>query len=280
MSVNTAAARAGVSPTTWRSYVNGYRVLSAGSPVQMIAPAATLARMAAAVGATTESLLAADRPDAAHVLGGGNADDITPSLLPQPRELPNDDAPFVPDPAVALIESRRLAAVPPVSVRKVAAVAGISDTTWRNIVSGLPRAGRRVKVSTAAHSVAKMADAVGASPDEIEAAGRPDAATLMRNSESLRKNNDELLARWSQLADQNIAIDPDDLLRLAITIDHASSLLDAASRDFIGRLDDGVTLIERIAGHLMDNAPDAVVQRRRRLLERDADPLPHADTPH
>lgn len=73
MSVKEASARAGLSEVTWRAYTNGYRYLTAGNPiVQMIAPAATLARMAAAVSLEPRDLEGAQRPDAAFVLAGGS----------------------------------------------------------------------------------------------------------------------------------------------------------------------------------------------------------------
>lgn len=59
---------AGISSTRWRHIVNGYQPHGAGQNLAVIAPAATLARMARAVGVTPEQLAEVGRADAADEL--------------------------------------------------------------------------------------------------------------------------------------------------------------------------------------------------------------------
>lgn len=56
----------GMSEARVRQIINGYASAGRGQTVQVIAPAATLARLAAAVGVSAEALTAAGRPDAAN----------------------------------------------------------------------------------------------------------------------------------------------------------------------------------------------------------------------
>lgn len=80
----------------------------------------------------------------------------------------------------------RVAAVgyPSLSLRKAAAATRISYTQWRNLTAGMPRAGHRVQVHASAAVVARMAEVVNASPGEIAAKGRPDAAAIMVTAET------------------------------------------------------------------------------------------------
>jgi hypothetical protein len=76
LSIRAAASRVGISPETWGSVERGYRYSRTGGPYawevsyrQFSAPAATVAKMANAVGLTPERLAAeGQRPDAAEVL--------------------------------------------------------------------------------------------------------------------------------------------------------------------------------------------------------------------
>jgi hypothetical protein len=67
------------------------------------------------------------------------------------------------------------------SVKKLAANAGISDTRWRHIVRGWQPAqgGGQNPVVAPALTLAKMAFTVGVSPDQLTQAGREDAADLL-----------------------------------------------------------------------------------------------------
>ncbi len=70
LSAREAARRAGLSEGRWRQITSGYQIVSPGVYAQVRGPAATLAKMAAVAGVTAEELRAADREDAAVLLGG------------------------------------------------------------------------------------------------------------------------------------------------------------------------------------------------------------------
>jgi transcriptional regulator with XRE-family HTH domain len=69
-----------------------------------------------------------------------------------------------------------------ISQRQAAARAGISENRWRNIVSGYttPSAGVYVPSKGPADTVARMAQVVGVTPEQLEEAGRDDAAEVLR----------------------------------------------------------------------------------------------------
>lgn len=67
------------------------------------------------------------------------------------------------------------------SVRSLAANARISDTRWRHIVKGwqpVPKGGR-VEVRAPAETLARMAGALGLTPEDLRNVGRVDAANAM-----------------------------------------------------------------------------------------------------
>jgi hypothetical protein len=68
------------------------------------------------------------------------------------------------------------------SVRALAANAGMSDTRWRQVVKGVQPGpgGKLVEARASATSLARMAIAVGLSPEQLEQAGRDDAAEAQR----------------------------------------------------------------------------------------------------
>jgi hypothetical protein len=72
------------------------------------------------------------------------------------------------------------------SVKKLAANAGISDTRWRHIVRGCQPAagGGMTPVVGPAPTLARMAFAVGVSADELAETGRTDAAALLERIEA------------------------------------------------------------------------------------------------
>lgn len=67
------------------------------------------------------------------------------------------------------------------SVRKIAALAGISDTRLRHILNGYQPVGggRRIPVHAPDETLARIAEALNVSQSELEAAGRSGAADLM-----------------------------------------------------------------------------------------------------
>lgn len=87
-----------------------------------------------------------------------------------------------PTPEGVLLDDARKALVPRVSIRTAAARADMSEGRWRQIVKGFQAAGAGVKVPVIAPSdtIARMAHAVGVTPEQLEAAGRDDAAADLR----------------------------------------------------------------------------------------------------
>lgn len=79
-----------------------------------------------------------------------------------------------------LIRDKRLAMMPPLSMRKAARLAGMSDSTWLAAENG----GRCTR-----GTLASQALVTDATPAELEQAGRPDAAAALRTL--LRKRLDE-----------------------------------------------------------------------------------------
>lgn len=86
-------------------------------------------------------------------------------------------------PEAELIRQCREAAVPPMSRRQAAARAGISPSQWSDVERGHKKAGSGVvvPVQATAETLARMARAVGASADNLAAAGREDAARQLRD---------------------------------------------------------------------------------------------------
>lgn len=74
----------------------------------------------------------------------------------------------------ALVASR-------ISQREAARRANISDTRWRQIVSGYQSiGGSKVSFRSPADTVARMARVVDLQPEQLEAVGREDVATALR----------------------------------------------------------------------------------------------------
>lgn len=70
---------------------------------------------------------------------------------------------------------------PKMSQREAARVAGMSDARWRQIVSGYQMvSGQPVAVTAPAETIARMAQVVGATPEQLEQANRKDAAEELR----------------------------------------------------------------------------------------------------
>lgn len=79
-------------------------------------------------------------------------------------------------PEIRLIEEKREAMYPRMSIRAAAARAGMAEATWRWWKSG-----KRSQGHCPAATLADMAFAVDALPEELEQAGRPDAAAALRH---------------------------------------------------------------------------------------------------
>lgn len=83
------------------------------------------------------------------------------------------------------------------SAREAAKRAGMSDGRWRQIVSGYQTvsAGVYAPVRGPAETLARMAQVVGVTPEQLEQAGRSDAAAELRELPSLPEPEQELTAR-------------------------------------------------------------------------------------
>ncbi|AKJ72131.1 hypothetical protein GMA1_34 [Gordonia phage GMA1] len=80
-----------------------------------------------------------------------------------------------------IIDHAQKTAVPAISMRKAAEMAGISDGRWRQIVKGYQGTGQgRIPVVAPSETVARMALVVGVTDSQLEDAGRTDAAEVLR----------------------------------------------------------------------------------------------------
>lgn len=89
------------------------------------------------------------------------------------------DTPQPPPEAVAL---DRAVTRSRMSVREAAKRAGVSEGRWRQIVKGYQSAGgQQIPVTAPKNTLAKMAHAVGMTPDMLRATGRGDAADVLED---------------------------------------------------------------------------------------------------
>lgn len=87
------------------------------------------------------------------------------------------------------------------SARKAAGRAGMSEGRWRQIVKGYQTvsAGTHAPVRGPAETVARMAEVVGVTPEQLEQADRADAADELRTLLDARAPADDLAARVAEL---------------------------------------------------------------------------------
>ena len=82
-----------------------------------------------------------------------------------------------------LLETARLAKRPKLSQNAVAKAADTSATTYRRIIRGVSRfGGQDVPFEGADETVARIADVLGVTPEQLEQVGRPGAAEELRAS--------------------------------------------------------------------------------------------------
>jgi transcriptional regulator with XRE-family HTH domain len=103
--------------------------------------------------------------------------------MTEPHGVP--PAPFAPPapppPAEAHLLQTALAAKG-LSQRQAAHAAGISESRWRQIVSGYQAvSGSKAPVRSPGATLARMAQVVGVTPEQLESAGRADAAGALRD---------------------------------------------------------------------------------------------------
>lgn len=92
-------------------------------------------------------------------------------------------------PESKLIDDLRQAVRPKLSVRSAAAAAGISEGRWRQIIKGYNQISKDTVVPSIApaDTLARMARVVGATPEQLKAAGRDDAAEELVGLMSVRE---------------------------------------------------------------------------------------------
>lgn len=103
------------------------------------------------------------------------------------------------------------------SVRAVAALAGLSAERWRQIVNGVQPMGRgqKAEVVAPATTLAKMAHAVGLTPEQLEEVDRADAAEVLRKLRALEPQPVTSLDVSVLRAIANSPDRPDHLRRIA-----------------------------------------------------------------
>lgn len=112
--------------------------------------------------------------------------------------------------------------------------AGISGTRWRQIVAGWQSSGGgQIPVTAPARTVAKMAWAVGLTPEELGAVGRADAAEELRE---LLAEHPELGALRAELAQLMAALPPKRRARLEKLIEEEEAELARLRVDRLRRL--------------------------------------------
>lgn len=121
-------------------------------------------------------------------------------------------------PEGALIETA--AKAKGISGRRAADVAGISDARWRQIVNGFVTVGvgEKVPVIGPDNTLARMAQAVDVTPDQLREAGRGDAADLLLVLTGMHAESD-----W-----QNVGTALDRLMSIREQIDSVIAELSAA----------------------------------------------------
>jgi transcriptional regulator with XRE-family HTH domain len=100
-----------------------------------------------------------------------------------------------------------------ISAREAARRAGMSEGRWRQITAGyqVVSPGVYAQVHGPAGTLARMAAVVGVTPDQLRAAGRDDAATVLAAQLERQPANDEMLERIK-------AMDTDQARELLATI--------------------------------------------------------------
>lgn len=95
------------------------------------------------------------------------------------------------------------------SQNKAATLAGMSGTRWRQIVTGIASGGKGIQIPVHgnAETLARMARAVGVTPEQLSAVDREDAARELRRLPPLDGDNSEptlgeVVERMNALAEE------------------------------------------------------------------------------
>lgn len=121
-----------------------------------------------------------------------------------------------------LIENAREQIRPKLSQNAAGKAAGMSGNRWRQIVNGvMPSEGIQVTVRGAAETIARMAAAVGVTPEQLAGEGeRPDAAEELRRIQQpaqvpeITEDVDELLDLDPKLREQFARLSPRQRARI------------------------------------------------------------------
>lgn len=93
-------------------------------------------------------------------------------------------------PLGVLLENSRLRRRPRLSQNAVAKAAGTSPTTYRRVISGISRfGGQDVPFNASAETVARIADVLGITPDELYGVGSKEASEELRILHLQRSTN-------------------------------------------------------------------------------------------
>lgn len=195
-------------------------------------------------------------------------------------------------PEAALIEEARLRLPRNRSaVAKVAKRAGISEARWRQVAKGYQQATKetRVPVRAPAETLARMAEAVNLTADDLEQVGRQDAAEIMREQRTrmarglaslmpTELNNDVGADSGADAEVEAEARTDTTRITLGHAMDYAESVADLLARVSTAKVDDYTrTLLTRAQAHtiaylyaVVSNAPnlDNAVERARAVARK------------
>lgn len=142
-------------------------------------------------------------------------------------------SPAPPDEGAALEAARKKADL---SQNEAARRAGMSGTRWRQIVSGVQSSGgSRVPVLGPPDTVAKMAQVVSMTPEDLEATGRTDAARELRDLIAEPSIDAEVAELRQEIAQRMAVLPPKRRERLERLIQEEEEAARQAQRDQLRR---------------------------------------------
>ena len=126
-----------------------------------------------------------------------------------------------------LLETARLAKRPKLSQNAVAKAADTSATTYRRIIRGVSRfGGQDVPFEGADETVARIADVLGVTPEQLEQVGRPGAAEELRAARPHARLSQVRIEAPAPPADEDPKIE-----RAAELLAEATALLEEIRRE-------------------------------------------------
>lgn len=139
------------------------------------------------------------------------------------RRMDDQGPELKPPPEAVLVRRRRMAAGLTVQAAAQATEGSVSHRRWTQIEQGFVlKGGRRVRTTASDQALAHMGAVVEARPDELTAAGRPEAAEVLQLILDARVDHERARARRDgdivrQMADyfEDESVPPDEKRRLA-----------------------------------------------------------------